>query len=89
MSNIEPPIFQSMTKDILERMKPRDFFLDESFIYGNNWRCTATWYKRHYPGFTDEQCRALELWSDGMRENDYKQLLKKQRKKDVQNRKAK
>ena len=54
MSNIEPPIFQPMTKDILERMKPRDFFLPESFIYGNNWRCTATWYKRHYPGFTDE-----------------------------------
>ena len=86
MSNQEPPAFQHMTPETLDRIRPKEEYLGEGFIYGNNWHCTAAWYKANYPGFTDDQCKALELWSSGIRAKEYRQQLKKQRKKDVQNR---
>ncbi len=75
-----------MTPETLEKIRPRGEYLGEGFLYGDNWTCTAAWYKANYPGFSDEHCHALELWSDGIRAKEYRQMLKKQRRKDVQNR---
>lgn len=75
-----------MTPETLEKIRPRGEYLGEGFLYGDNWTCTAAWYKANYPGFSDEHCHALELWSDGVRAKEYRQMLKKQRRKDVQNR---
>ncbi len=86
MSNQEPPAFQPMTPETLEKIRPREEYLGEGFLYGDNWTCTAAWYKANYPGFTDEQCYALELWSNGMRAKEYRHKLKKQRKRDVHDR---
>ena len=75
-----------MTPETLEKIRPREEYLGEGLLYGDNWQCTAAWYKANYPGFSDEHCHALELWSDGIRAKEYRQMLKKQRRKDVQNR---
>ncbi len=33
-------------------------------LYGNNWLGKALYYKTMYPGFTDDQCRAMKAFSN-------------------------
>ena len=47
------------------------------FAYGPNDWGTAAWYKEKYPGFTDEQYRIFELYSNGMTAKQHRNMLKK------------
>ena len=80
MSNTEPHVFEPMTTEMLEMIRPKETYLDSGFLYGNNWECTAGWYKRHFPGFSDETCQVLQKYSDGIRPKQFKSMLKRQRK---------
>jgi hypothetical protein len=53
----------------------------ENFLYGDNWLGTALYYKTLYPGFTDDQCRAMEAFSNGVTPKQYRNLLKKEKRK--------
>ena len=67
-------------------LKPNQTYITDQLMYGNNWTATAPYYMQKYPGFTETECRVLELWSNGMRAKEFKSLVKKQ-KKHVQHRK--
>ena len=54
MSNPEPPAFRPMTPETLERIRRKEEYFGEGFLYGDDWTCTAAWYKANYPGFTDQ-----------------------------------
>ena len=47
------------------------------FAYGPNDWGTAAWYKEKYPGFTDEQYRIFESYSNGMTAKQHRNILKK------------
>jgi hypothetical protein len=47
------------------------------FAYGPNDWGTAAWYKEKYPGFTDEQYRIFECYSNGMTAKQHRNILKK------------
>jgi len=47
------------------------------FAYGPNDWGTAAWYKDMYPGFTDEQYRIFELYSNGVTAKQHLNALKK------------
>jgi hypothetical protein len=47
------------------------------FAYGPNDWGTAAWYKEKYPGFTDEQFRIFEMYSNGMTAKQHRKMLKK------------
>ena len=66
-------------------------YLDERcFMYGDTWLGTAAYYKATYPGFTDDQCRVLEMYSNGVTPKQYRNILKKyKRANNVHDRKAK
>ena len=53
----------------------------ENIWYGDNWLGTALYYKTMYPGFTDDQCRAMEAFSNGVTPKQYRNLLKKEKRK--------
>ncbi len=38
---------------------------------------TAAWYKEKYPGFTEEQYRIFEMYSNGMMAKQHRNALKK------------
>ena len=65
-------------------------YLDERcFRYGDTWLGTAAYYQATYPGFTDEQCKVLEMYSNGVTAKQYRNILKKHRRRNVHDRKAK
>ena len=47
------------------------------FAYGPNDWGTAAWYKEKYPGFTDDQYRIFEMYSNGMTAKQHRNMLKK------------
>ena len=47
------------------------------FAYGPNDWGTAAWYKDKCPGFTDKQCRILEMYSNGVTAKQHRNALKK------------
>jgi hypothetical protein len=47
------------------------------FAYGPNDWGTATWYKDKYPGFTEEQYRIFEMYSNGMTAKQHRNALEK------------
>ena len=47
------------------------------FAYGPNDWGTAAWYKEKYPGFTDEQYRIFEMYSNGMTAKQHRNALLK------------
>ena len=53
----------------------------DKFFYGNNRVETALYYKTMYPEFTDDQCRAMEAFSNGATPKQYQNLLKKEKSK--------
>jgi hypothetical protein len=53
----------------------------ENFLYGNAWFGTAAYYKATYPGFTDDQCKAMEAFSNGVTPKQYRNILKKEKRK--------
>ncbi len=53
----------------------------ENFLYGDNWLGTALYYKTMYPGFTDNQRKAMEALSNGVTPKQYRNLLKKEKRK--------
>jgi hypothetical protein len=83
----EPPreinLPQPMTKEVRDHIKPRETYVESGFLYGDNWYMTAAWYKHHYPGFSDEACYAMELFSRGIRAKEYKQMLKKDKRRQL------
>ena len=66
-----------MSKETRELIRPKETYMGTEFLYGDNWYGTAAWYKHHYPGFTDEACYAMELYSRGVRAKQYRAMLKK------------
>ncbi len=52
------------------------------FAYGPNDWGTAAWYKDKNPGFTDEQYRIFEIYSNGMTAKQHRNALKKTSKND-------
>ena len=69
-----------MTPETKKLLQTKSFDM-EHFLYGNNWLGTAAYYKKMYPGFTDEQCRAMEAFSNGVTPKQYRNILKKERRK--------
>ena len=64
------------------RQKLQSVYIDmDRFAYGNSWLGTAAYYRAKYPGFTLEQCRALEAFSNGVTPKQYRNMLKKEKKK--------
>ena len=61
------------------KLESKQYFLSNQFMYGDNWYRTAAWYLETYPGFTNDECEALELFSKGIRAKQYKSMLKKQK----------
>ena len=55
-------------------------FEEERFMYGN-WLGSWQWYMQKWPGFTEGDCRVLELYSNGVMAKEHKQLLKKKQRK--------
>ena len=47
------------------------------FAYGPNDWGTAAWFKEKYPGFTDDQYRIFEMYSNGMTPKQHRNMLKK------------
>ena len=66
-----------MTAEVMAKRKG-EVVIDNGFLFGDNWICTAAWYELHFPGFTHNQCRVLELYSQGIRSKQYRSMLKKQ-----------
>jgi hypothetical protein len=66
-----------MTAEVLAKRKGQ-VVIDNGFLFGDNWICTAAWYQTKFPGFTSDQCRVLELYSQGIRSKQYRSMLKKQ-----------
>ena len=79
-----------MTKESREH-SPKICFDADRFLYGNHWLGTAPYYKATYPGFTDEQTKILEMYLNGVTANQYRNILKrlKRKNKDVSNREVK
>jgi hypothetical protein len=46
------------------------------FAYGPNDWGPAAWYKDKYPGFTDEQYRIFEIYSNGMTAKQHRNAVK-------------
>ena len=88
MSNINYPT--PMTEESKKHI-PKMLFDGDRFLYGNNWLGTAAYYKAMYPGFTDEQTQVFEMYSNGVTAKQYRNILKKTKRKnqDVSNRKVK
>ena len=42
----------------------------ENLLYVDNWMGTALYYKTMYPGFTDDHCRAMEAFSNGVTQSN-------------------
>jgi hypothetical protein len=69
-----------MTPENRRMLQGKNYGL-ENFLYGDNWLGTALYYKTMYPGFTDDQCRAMEAFSNGVTPKQYRNLLKKEKRK--------
>ena len=63
------------------KLIPGECFDADKFLYGNDWVGTALYYKTMYPGFTDDQCRVMEAFSNGVTPKQYRNLLKKEKRK--------
>ena len=85
MSDINYPT--PMTKESREHI-PKMLFDADKFLYGYTWLGTAAYYKATYPGFTDEETEVLEMYSNGVTAKQYRNILKrlKRKGKDVSNR---
>ena len=69
-----------MTPESRRLLQGKNYGL-ENFLYGDNRLGTALYYKTMYPGFTDDQCRAMEAFSNGVTPKQYRNLLKKEKRK--------
>lgn len=80
MSNVEIPPELLARMEALARERAGATFEDDRFCYGHELG-TAAWYASQYPGFTDEQCKILALYSSGVRAKELRAILKKQKRK--------
>ena len=55
------------------------------FAYGPNDWGSAAWYKEKCPGFTDEQYKIFEMFSNGVTAKQHRNALKKAAKNDKAN----
>ena len=78
MGDINYP--KPMTPEMRQKLQSVYFDMDR-FAYGNSWLGTAGYYRAKYPGFTDEQCKAFEAFSNGVTPKQYRNILKKEKKK--------
>ena len=76
-SKVIPP--EPMTPEMRSRFGQRTLD-DERFMYGD-WAGSWQYYHKIWPGFSEDQCKTLELYSRGMRSKEYKQLIKKDKRK--------
>ena len=53
----------------------------ENFLYRDNWLGMALYYKTMYPGFTEDQRKAMEAFSNAVIPKQYRNLLKKEKRK--------
>lgn len=75
----EPRYGEPMTPEVMSAIRGT-YYDNRLFLYGNNWLGTAAWYKQHYPGFTDDQCKVMEQYSNGVTAKMYRNQLKKAKK---------
>ena len=78
---ITPPTPITPETRKLIRSQTHQCFDADKFLYGNAWFGTAAYYKATYPGFTDDQCKAMEAFSAGVTPKQYRNILKKEKRK--------
>ncbi len=78
---INPPIPMTPETRKLIRSQTHRCFNADKFLYGNAWFGTAAYYKATYLGFTDDQCKAMEAFSAGVTPKQYRNILKKEKRK--------
>jgi hypothetical protein len=76
----EPAIIRQtpMTPESRRLLKAKSYGF-EHFLYGDSWLGTALYYKIMYPGSADDQCRAMEAFSNGVTPKQYRNLLQKEK----------
>jgi hypothetical protein len=72
-----------MTLETRKLMRTECFDADK-FMYGNNWLGTAAYYKAAYPGFDDDQCKAMGAFSARETPKHCRDKLKKEMRKQQQ-----
>ena len=72
-----------MTPETRKLIRTQCFDADK-FLYENHWLGTAAYYKAAYPGFDDAQCKAMEAFSAGVTPKQYRNILKKEKRKQQQ-----
>jgi hypothetical protein len=72
-----------MTPETRKLIRTQCFDADK-FLYGNHWLGTAAYYKAAYPGFDDDHCKAMEAFSAGVTPKQYRNILKKEKRKQQQ-----
>ncbi len=60
-----------MTPENRKLLQAKNYGL-ENFLYDDNWVGTALYYKTINPGFTDDQCKAMEAFSNGVTTKQYR-----------------
>jgi hypothetical protein len=78
-----PPISRELLEQI-KRLESQRGAIDDRMIDYSLPEGTAAWYMEKYPGFSEEQCRVFELYSSGMRAKEFKQRMKRDRRKNKQ-----
>jgi hypothetical protein len=51
----------------------------DAFLSDHLTKYSEKWYREEYPGFSDMECRAMAMYSAGMRYKQLKSILKKHR----------
>ncbi len=69
-----------MTPENRRLLQAKNYGIEKN-LYGDNWMGTALYYKTMYPGFTDDQCRAMEAFINVLTPKQYRNLLKKEKRK--------
>lgn len=80
---MQPPEYES-PRPMSEEMREKLFAMqgvdiDEQRLRYGDWLGSWEWYHQKYPGFSIEQCKCMEYYSNGMRAKEHKALMKKEK----------
>ncbi len=70
-----------MTPETRKLIRTSQCFDADKFMYGNAWFDSAAYYQFAYPGFTNDQCKAMEAFSAEVTPKQYRNILKKDKRK--------
>ena len=71
------PMTEEMRRKLIERT---GVDIEEERLRYGDWLGSWEWYHQKFPGFSIEQCKCMELYSNGVRAKEHKALIKKERK---------